>query len=129
MHSRLGFFLECSKRVKRPSSSSLFSVLSSSPLPFRNSEVIGRVLDAAEVRECNSFLVFNSSPVAPTRRHHFRSYCSYAAEQFSDDEYECDYDNQPVIVFLQLFAFYLLRIQAPCFFFFFFKFGFRIFLE
>lgn len=93
MHSRLGLLIACSKRVKRPSSSSssLLSALFSSPFPFQSPELTVRVSNSQSAI-CSSFSIFNPST---NGGRHYCSYFSQAAEQFSDDEYECDYDNQP----------------------------------
>lgn len=97
MHSRLGLFIACSKRVNRSSSSSsLLSALFTSPLPFQSPELTGRVSNFPAAI-CSYFSVFNPST---SSGRHYCSYFSQAAEQFSDDEYECDYDNQPVNFFI-----------------------------
>nr|XP_027114308.1 DExH-box ATP-dependent RNA helicase DExH3-like isoform X2 [Coffea arabica] len=100
MHSRLGFILaSCSKRRIRLNTSSstpsfpLFSTLSLSlplvlPPAAAGERLIRRVLSISL-----SNLLCNSATLASGSLG--RSYSSYAVEQFSDDEYECDYDNQP----------------------------------
>lgn len=100
MHSRLGFILtSCSKRRIRLNTSSsspsfpLFSTLSSSsplvlPPGAAAERLIRRVLSISR-----SNLLCNSATLAGGSL--CRSYSSYTVEQFSDDEYECDYDNQP----------------------------------
>lgn len=39
-----------------------------------------------------------------------RRSCSYAAEQFSDDEYECDFDNHQVLIIIIILIFLLLLL-------------------
>ncbi|CAK9172350.1 unnamed protein product [Ilex paraguariensis] len=73
MHSRLGFLLACSKQ------SSLLSSLAPSN-DHRNGGSLRRIL---------SNYLFSGGGLGR------RGFCGYAAEQFSDDEYECDYENNP----------------------------------
>lgn len=47
-----------------------------------------------------------------------RSFCGYAVEQFSDDEYECDFENHPVTfssLVLSLFCFRIIFNTIKCF--------------
>lgn len=97
MHSRLSFFLA---RAARKSSSSLSSARSP---PLSPNPRLRRVFSAYN-NKCNagdffwlshSHLSRNLIGFVTIRR----EFCGYAAEQFSDDEYECDYENHPVIFF------------------------------
>lgn len=91
MHSRLGFLLANTTR-RKPSSTSLLSWTSSSSIPktpkthhyfhpfhFSSSRI--RVFKPQA-------LYFNDFLLGKCRR-----FCYYAAEQFSDDEYECDFES------------------------------------
>ncbi|CAA2983241.1 ATP-dependent RNA helicase DHX36 [Olea europaea subsp. europaea] len=93
MHSRLSFFLA---RAARKSSSSLYSARSP---PLSPNPRLRRVFSAYN-NKCNagdffwlshSHLSRNLIGFVTIRR----EFCGYAAEQFSDDEYECDYENHP----------------------------------
>ncbi|KAG6418120.1 hypothetical protein SASPL_120319 [Salvia splendens] len=86
MHSRLKALL-ARAAIK---SASLYS-----PSHLRNSRVvpIGDYTTVANVVEnnvCSKHQSLSRQPVLSRRR-----FCGYAAEQFSDDEYECDYENHP----------------------------------
>lgn len=96
MHFRLGFLFASKK-------SSLFSAFWSSSNYNRFSTVAGNdwfglrihqpqgaasVTDGASIcRNLSAFLLSGGH----------RSFSGYAVEQFSDDEYECDYENHPVL--------------------------------
>lgn len=41
-----------------------------------------------------------------------RRLCGYAVEQFSDDEYECDYENHPVIIFFIFSRFSIIALNV-----------------
>ncbi|KAL2461046.1 DEA(D/H)-box RNA helicase family protein [Abeliophyllum distichum] len=94
MHSRLSFFLA---RAARKSSSSLHSARSP---PFSPNPRLTRVFSADNIK-CNSGALLNClSHCHPSRNLNCfiiirREFSFYATEQFSDDEYECDYENHP----------------------------------
>lgn len=91
MHSRVGFLLRCNKLSKNSVAIQLFSTLSSAKLfPVCSRNLAGNKFNS-QPKVADTVFPFNNDLVTS----HGRRYCSYAAEQFSDDEYECDYENHP----------------------------------
>ncbi|XP_055818951.1 DExH-box ATP-dependent RNA helicase DExH3 isoform X5 [Solanum dulcamara] len=97
MHSRVGFLLACTKRRSSTSTCStvLLSTLFSS---LHNRKIFAachrRILIGSDV---SKVYFFNESIFCGLGQ--LRGFCRYpgtaALEQFSDDEYECDYENHP----------------------------------
>ncbi|KAK4371730.1 hypothetical protein RND71_007114 [Anisodus tanguticus] len=97
MHSRLGFLLQCTKRSSSSSTCSallstlLFSSQSNRKnfMAYHHRNLIGSDVNKVNFFEKSSFRWFGQ----------LRGFCRYpgtaALEQFSDDEYECDYENHP----------------------------------
>lgn len=105
MHSRVGFLLACMKR--RSSTSTCSTVLLSTIFSSRHNRKIfaacqRRILIGSDV---SKVYFFNESNFCGLGQ--LRGFCRYpgtaALEQFSDDEYECDYENHPVILVLTIF--------------------------
>lgn len=98
MHSRVGFLLACTKRRTSASSSCtvLLSTLFSSHQYRKKifANCYRRILIGSDV---SKGYFFNESNFRGLGQ--LRGFCRYpdtaALEQFSDDEYECDYENHP----------------------------------
>ncbi|KAK6802454.1 hypothetical protein RDI58_000234 [Solanum bulbocastanum] len=94
MHSRIGFLLSCTKR-RSSSSTLLLSILFSS---HQNRKIFTachrRIWIGSDVSKVYFFEESNLRGLGQ-----LRGFCRYpgiaALEQFSDDEYECDYENHP----------------------------------
>lgn len=89
MHSRLRIVL--ARAARKPAALSSYPVLPNPRVIFSGSYISNNarvVENSAYLRQqditCYSIVIR-------------RGLCSYAVEQFSDDEYECDYENHPVI--------------------------------
>ncbi|GAB4836200.1 hypothetical protein Ancab_001114 [Ancistrocladus abbreviatus] len=82
MHSRLGFLLFCSESIFSHS-----KCRSSTP-----NNALSRILTSLVSNRSSSTqrLGLLSNYILLQQR----GFCGYAVEQFSDDEYDCDYDNQ-----------------------------------
>lgn len=78
MHSKLGLLLLCGKSIVSHSNRRN-SILRNALFHSRTSPLFHQKLGI--LSECHSFL----TPI--------RNFCGYAVEQFSDDEYECDFET------------------------------------
>ncbi|KAL2230895.1 UNVERIFIED_CONTAM: DExH-box ATP-dependent RNA helicase DExH3 [Sesamum indicum] len=87
MHSRLRVFLARAARKSAGLSSPSFSP---NPRVLSNGEYTGFANVAVSSRRLQSQILTYYSVVVR------RGFSGYAVEQFSDDEYECDYENHPV---------------------------------
>lgn len=94
MHSRVGFLLACTKRRSSSSTFLLSTVFSS----HQNRKIFvachRRILIGSDISKIYFFEESNFRGLGQ-----LRGFCRYpgiaALEQFSDDEYECDYENHP----------------------------------
>ncbi|KAH9610799.1 hypothetical protein KSS87_023690 [Heliosperma pusillum] len=84
MHSKLQLFLQCGKSIHSLSKTRKFSISRNALFHFLGSDVIKQpnyISNLGILSNCCHFLSQN------------RHFCGYPVEQFSDDEYDCDFDS------------------------------------
>ncbi|KAI3664863.1 hypothetical protein L6452_43472 [Arctium lappa] len=86
MHSRLGFLLACNSRRKSPLVATFFTHKT------LNNPSTSEVLGSSKINHGGPFFRFLSSIMHSGG---IRYISGHAFDQFSDDEYECDYENHP----------------------------------
>ncbi|XP_024962086.1 DExH-box ATP-dependent RNA helicase DExH3 isoform X4 [Cynara cardunculus var. scolymus] len=89
MHSRLGFLLACNSRRKPPLLATFFRIFTHNTLSNPSTSA---VLSSSKINHGGPFFRFLSSIMHCGGR---RYISGHAVDQFSDDEYECDYENHP----------------------------------